>query len=335
MQMNQKSRLGLAAAIVAVMVLLVAVFGYRERPGTVAGAESPWLPELKQQLGELRRLRLQSSAETVTLARTDAGWGVEERAGYPADFRQLETLLEALASARLVEQKTAKPEFFDRLGLVDIEQPASEAVQLEIWNAGEQPFVRVLLGKAAEGRNGRYVRAVSEQQTWLIDTSPEPMTNPADWLERKLLDVDFSRVASVEPRARRHARVQRGACRGRRRAARRRCAAGGQGAALPERLRRRGARDPDRRTGGRAQGGRARFHGRGRNGDRLFRRAESHRAGDQGEGRQLGGARRRRGCPGAARGRARNGAGQRRGADAGNRTGPMRNLPTRPRTPSA
>lgn len=197
MHMNQKSRLGLAAAIVAVMVLLVAVFGYRERPGTVAGAESPWLPELRQQLGELRRLRLQSSAETVTLARGDEGWVVEERAGYPADFRRLETLLEALASARLVEQKTAKPEFFDRLGLVDIEQPESEAVQLEIWNAGEQPFVRVLLGKAAEGRSGRYVRAASEQQTWLIDTSPDPMTSPADWLERTLLDVDFSRVASV------------------------------------------------------------------------------------------------------------------------------------------
>jgi hypothetical protein len=197
MHMNQKSRLGLAAAMVAVMVLLVAVFGYRERAGTAAGAESPWLPELKQQLGELRRLRLQSSAETVTLVRGDGGWVVAERAGYPADFRQLETLLDALASARLVEQKTAKPEFFDRLGLVDIEQPDSEAVQLEIWSAGEEPFVRVLLGKAAEGRRGRYVRAVSGQQTWLIDTSPDPMTNPADWLERKLLDVDFSRVASV------------------------------------------------------------------------------------------------------------------------------------------
>ena len=197
MHMNQKSRLGLAAAVVAVMVLLVVVFGYRERPGTATGAESPWLPELKQQLGELRRLRLQSSAETVTLARGDGGWGVEERDGYPADFRQLETLLEALASARLVEQKTARPEFFDRLGLVDIEQPDSEAVQLEIWNAGAEPFVRVLLGKAAEGRSGRYVRAASAQQTWLIDTSPDPMTNPADWLERKLIDVDFSRVASV------------------------------------------------------------------------------------------------------------------------------------------
>jgi hypothetical protein len=197
MHMNQKSRLGLAAAIVAVMVLLVAVFGYRERPGTAAGAESPWLPELRQQLGELRRLRLQSSAETVTLARGEQGWVVEERAGYPADFRRLETLLEALASARLVEQKTARPEFFDRLGLVDIERPESEAVQLELWGVSDEPIVRVLLGKAAEGRGGRYVRAASAQQTWLIDTSPDPMTSPADWLERTLLDVDFSRVASV------------------------------------------------------------------------------------------------------------------------------------------
>ena len=31
MHMNQKSKLALAAAIVAVMVLMVAVFGYRER----------------------------------------------------------------------------------------------------------------------------------------------------------------------------------------------------------------------------------------------------------------------------------------------------------------
>ncbi len=66
-----------------------------------------------------------------------------------------------------------------------------------MWNAAAEPFVRVLIGKAAEGRSGRYVRAVSEVQTWLIDTSPEPVTSPADWLERKLLDVDFARVASV------------------------------------------------------------------------------------------------------------------------------------------
>jgi hypothetical protein len=132
-------------------VLLVAVFGYRSGP---ARSRAPVRVRVEAATRGPRRLRLQSSAETVTLARTDAGWGVEERSGYPADFSQLETLLEALANARLLEQKTAKPEFFERLGLVDIEQPGSEAVQLEIWNADEQPFVRVLLGKTAEVATG-------------------------------------------------------------------------------------------------------------------------------------------------------------------------------------
>jgi Domain of unknown function (DUF4340) len=197
MHMNQKSRLGLAALAVAVMVLLVVLFGYRERPVTGAGADAPWLPQLKQQLHEVRKLALRSSAESATLVRKGTVWGVEERAGYPADFERLEALLAALANARRVEQKTAKPEYFDRLGLSDIEKPESEAVQVEVWAAGEEPVVRVLIGRAAEGRRGRYVRAVSENETWLIDTAPEPMTGPADWLDRKLLGVDFSRVASV------------------------------------------------------------------------------------------------------------------------------------------
>ena len=197
MHMNQKSKLALAAAIVAVMVLMVAVFGYRERPETAPGGAGAWLPGLKEQLGELRRLRLQSSAEGVTLVHGAAGWGVEERAGYPADFGQLEKLLQALAGAQLVERKTAKPEFFDRLGLTDIEQPDSEAVQLEIWSDAAQPIARVLIGKAAEGRGGRYVRAVADTQTWLIDTAPEPMASPADWIDRSLLGVDFARVATV------------------------------------------------------------------------------------------------------------------------------------------
>jgi hypothetical protein len=129
--------------------------------------------------------------------RGDAGWGVAERDAYPADFTRLEALLDALASARLVEQKTSKPEYFDRLGLTDVEKPESEAVQVEIWTSGEQPVARVLIGRAAEGRRGRYVRGVSDNETWLIDTAPEPTTDPADWLDRKLLDVDFSCVASV------------------------------------------------------------------------------------------------------------------------------------------
>ena len=194
--MRGNSKLVMAAALVALMVVLVTVFGRQQVPGSAA-QNALWLPELKPVLPQLRKVALQSSSERVTLERTEAGWGVVERSGYPVDFKSLEELLRAVSEARLLEQKTSKPEYFSRLGLVDIEQPQSKAVLLELWAAPEQALVRVLLGDPAETRKGRYVRAASGTETWLIDQSPEPLTGAADWIDRHFLDVDFARVARV------------------------------------------------------------------------------------------------------------------------------------------
>ena len=122
--MKGNSKLAVAVALVALMVLLVAVFGRQQAPES-ARENALWLPELKPALPELRKVALQSSTERVTLERTEAGWGVVERSGYPVDFKRLEELLRALSQARLLEQKTSRPEYFSRLGLVDIEQPDS------------------------------------------------------------------------------------------------------------------------------------------------------------------------------------------------------------------
>ncbi len=194
--MRGGSKLAIATALVALMVVLVMVFGRQQAPES--GAQNAlWLPQLKAALPQLRKVALQSSSERVTLERTQAGWGVVERSGYPVDFKSLEELLRAVSEAHLIEQKTSKPEYFSRLGLVDIEQPDSTAVLLELWGTPEQALVRVLLGDPAENRKGRYVRAASANETWLIDQSPEPLTGAADWIDRHFLDVDFSRVARV------------------------------------------------------------------------------------------------------------------------------------------
>ncbi|MCG3171137.1 MAG: hypothetical protein CALGDGBN_02724 [Pseudomonadales bacterium] len=198
MHMNQKSRLGLAAAVVAVMVALVVVFGYRDQRGGAGAGQHRWLPELAPRLAQVERVRLRSAVGVVTLVRDGERWGIEERGGYRTDFTALQALLDALASARLIEQKTAQPEYFDRLGLADVEQPDSEAVQVEIWAGEAQPLVRVLIGNEGGARGGRFVRAADELQTWLIDTAPLPLAEPADWLDRSLLGVDFARVAAVE-----------------------------------------------------------------------------------------------------------------------------------------
>lgn len=199
MHMNRRIRLVFSAAVVGVMIGLVLIFGYRGQHEMDAATRQRWLPDLATHLAQVDRLRLRSaSGGVVTLLHGDGGWVVEERAGFAADFPKLQALLDALATARLLEAKTTQPEYFPRLGLTDIERPDSGAVQVEIWAGRETPLVNVLLGNDAGARGGRYVRAATERQTWLIDTTPTAHADPADWIEHRSSGVEFAEVALVE-----------------------------------------------------------------------------------------------------------------------------------------
>ena len=195
--MTRIQRLGIAAIAVGLLVALAAFFAHQRAPSAGSAAKGPWLTGLKEALGDVRRIDLSSSTSRVSLRREGANWGVAERHGYPVDRERLADLLQALAAARVLEQKTSKPEFFGRLGLEDIDKPGSGAVRVELWRDDAGPTWRVLVGNAAEGRDGRYLRLAGVDETWLVDRSPQAFADPADWIDRTVLGLDFERVASV------------------------------------------------------------------------------------------------------------------------------------------
>lgn len=199
--MNRTQRLGIAAAAVLALALLAAAFGHQRAPASGAVAAGPLLSGLKEALAEVQRVDLASGKARTTLRRSGEAWGVSEREGYAVDRERLADLLKELAAARSLEQKTAKPEFFARLGLEDIDKPGSNAVLVEIWRDDTAPAWRVLVGNAAEGRSGRYLRIAGSDQTWLVDRSPQAFADPADWIDRTMLGLDFARVAGVSRRA--------------------------------------------------------------------------------------------------------------------------------------
>ena len=199
--MNRTQRLGIAAAAVLALALLAAVFGHQREPASGTAAAGPLLPGLKEALSGVARVDLASGTSRSSLRRAGEDWGVAEREGYAVDRERLADLLKELSAARALEQKTAKPEFFARLGLDDIDKPGSNAVLVEIWREDTAPAWRVLVGNAAEGRSGRYLRIAGSNQTWLVDRSPQAFADPADWIDREMLGLDFARVAGVSRRA--------------------------------------------------------------------------------------------------------------------------------------
>jgi hypothetical protein len=150
------------------------------------------LPGLKAALADLDQIEIVTRDDTVTLVVIDAQWSVVERDNYPAKRETLSAMANQVAKAKLLERKTSRAENYARLGLVDLEDPASEAVQLSL-RAGETEFT-TLLGNNASGRTGRYAR--DGEQTWLTDAIDVEKL-PTAWLEPVIINVESADVTRV------------------------------------------------------------------------------------------------------------------------------------------
>lgn len=134
-QLTLLSALALGFAAAAAFVVT------RSRPESAAQTRSgtPLFDGLRARVNDVARVKVTSSDEVYTLARGEAGWGLVEKGSYPVDAGKVKALVIGLSELALVEEKTANPELFARLGVQD---PGGES---------DSPSRRVELSDAAGG----------------------------------------------------------------------------------------------------------------------------------------------------------------------------------------
>lgn len=157
----------------------------------------PLFPGLAEQVNDIDLVRVigPGNEAIATLQRKDDAWVVDEFGGYPADWAELKSVLAALAQASVVEPKTSNPDYFDRLGVVDISSNDSTATLLRL--GADDAGMSVLIGDAAEGREGQYVRLEGGDRALLIDQRLNLPTTAKDWLQREIIDIADSEVVEV------------------------------------------------------------------------------------------------------------------------------------------
>jgi hypothetical protein len=192
------SRRGLVILIVALVVLgaLVAVSQRKTSPAPTA-VGTALVPGLQESLNDVERVGIvKAGGEAVaTLEKRESGWVVANKSDYPADVTKLRQSLRALAEAKIREVKTANPEFYDRLGVVDTSDSKASGVAVSVTVPGKD-FGTVILGNT-EGAKQRYARRANEPQSYLIDRDPEVPKNASQWLDARILDVRGDRVQQV------------------------------------------------------------------------------------------------------------------------------------------
>jgi hypothetical protein len=192
------SRRLLTLIVAALIAIGAGVWLATRQASTVAVQERAALyPELKQQLDAVKSVGIYKAGDVraVQLMRQNGGWGVSERAGYPADESRLRKLLRSLADAKVYEEKTSNPASYKSLGVEDIKDSAAAGVRLEL--TGQQTPVNLLVGKSGVGGESHYVRRAGEAQSWLVDGNIDASATPDAWLRKDILEVSADRVQSA------------------------------------------------------------------------------------------------------------------------------------------
>ncbi len=158
------------------------------------------LPGLQEQVNDLDWLRVTGPGGDVvaTMNRDDEYWRVAEVYDYPADWGRLRSLLADLAQAEVVEQKTDNPQYYDRLGVQDIDQPDAGGVLLEFDSASGLPGL--IVGKRAQGLEGQYARLQNSAVSVLVDRILELPKDRASWLDRDVVNISDAEVVEIDIR---------------------------------------------------------------------------------------------------------------------------------------
>jgi len=184
----------LAAALV-VLGAVALLAQYDPQPPAPGGGLL--LPDLGEDLDRISQVSVVGAGleSVATLVRGDDGsWTVAEKDGYAADVEKVRQTLISLAEARIVEPKTANPDFYDRLGVEDVEDAAAGGVAVML--AGADTPVNVIVGNT-EGTSQVYIRGADQAQSFLVDRNPDVGNETTDWLTTEILAIPGTRMARV------------------------------------------------------------------------------------------------------------------------------------------
>lgn len=200
--MNPKTLVTLGAlAVVASGASILVLSSDRPAAESSAASGASLLPELRARVNDVARIALLGGGEALVLEREGETWGLADKGGYPVDVNRVKALVVGLSELKLVEEKTANPEWFARLDLQDpggADVP-SRGVRLE--DAAGAVLADLVVGRSNPGRGPAqstlFVRKTGGGPALEVRGSLNVDSRPTNWLDRQIAKVERKRVREV------------------------------------------------------------------------------------------------------------------------------------------
>ncbi len=187
--------------IIAVAVVAAAGLITQRKAPTTDLAQQMLYPDLLAKINDVQTIEIKSKDGIVNVARRSEQWVVNNFDDYPALVENVKRGLLQLASLKIVENKTEKPENYPTLSVEDITAPNAGSHLVTGSATDGTPLFALLLGKArpakAVGEPGHYVRRAADTMAYLVEGELDFTTDVTDWLDTMVANLPVDRVRQV------------------------------------------------------------------------------------------------------------------------------------------
>ena len=158
--------------VISLVCLAVAFSVLRDDQGETSVDNKRFLPSFSDELQNINKIEISSKDGTfLTLNKKNNFWKIEQLQDFLADRDNVNAVLFAFATADIKDTTTKNKDKYHSLGVRDISDPESEAMQYSFFQDETQKY-QVLVGKETfTGREAYiYAREASKEQSYLLQS---------------------------------------------------------------------------------------------------------------------------------------------------------------------
>jgi hypothetical protein len=152
--------------------------------------------ETKKQLNDIKEININNSKKKISIFKDqENNWYMSSKSGYKTKNETVRKNLIQISELRFFEKKTEQEFLYSRLDLDYPKDDDGDSKLITIFDGDRKKIIEFILGK--KKKNGVYIKKINDKQTWLTSGLLEMSSIEQDWLETKILDINYENVKKV------------------------------------------------------------------------------------------------------------------------------------------
>ena len=150
---------------------------------------------IKNQLNDIKEINIDNNEKKISIIKDQDNWYMASKSNYKVKNEVVRKNLIQISELRFFEKKTKEEYLYSRLNLEYPNDEDGNSKFISIINSDKEALIEFILGKRK--KNGVYIKKLKDKQTWLTSGTLDMSSVERDWLETKILNIDYQDVKKV------------------------------------------------------------------------------------------------------------------------------------------